>query len=233
MAMTAVLVHGAGGGGWQWQAWAPVLARAGFAVLAPDLRPCAAGLAATTFDHYQDQVDAWCASAGKELVLIGASLGALLALRAAGPHQAAALVLVNPVPPAGIRPWPAFPERPSVVAWSAGPLHSTVRALPGLPLDHVRAIHRRWRDESGQVLAQAAAGVPGARLACPVLVLAGAEDTDIPPATSQAVAGALRGACLVLAGQGHLSPLLGAGAASVATLAADWLALAAGTGNSG
>ncbi len=231
MATTAVLVHGAGGGGWEWQSWAPVLARAGLAVLAPDLRWAPGGPAATTLDDYQDQVDAWCAAAGAGLVLVGASLGGLLALRAAARHPPAALVLVNPVPPAGVRPWPRFKDRPAVVAWSRAPLATTAAALPGLPLAHVRAIHQRWRDESGQVLAQTAAGVVAEAPRCPVLVLAGAEDTDTPPATSRALAGRLGGDCLVLPGQGHLSPLLGEQASRAAMLAADWLALVGASGN--
>lgn len=235
MATTAVMVHGAGGGGWEWRSWAPVLARSGLAVLAPDLRWAPGGPAATRLDDYQDQVDAWCAGAGARagLVLVGASLGGLLALRAAARHPPTALVLVNPVPPAGVRPWPRFKDRPAVVAWSRAPLATTVAALPGLPLAHVRAIHRRWRDESGQVLAQAAAGVVAPAPPCPVLVLAGADDAETPPATSRALAERLGGDCLVLPGQGHLSPLLGERAAQVATLAVHWLALAAGSGNRG
>lgn len=233
MSGTAVLVHGAGGGGWQWQAWSAALARLGLAVLAADLRPAAAGLAATTLDDYQAQVDAWCAGAGPAPVLVGASLGGLLALRAAAHCRAAALVLVNPVPPAGVRPWPAFPERPAVVAWSRSPLSSTLRALPGAPLAHGREIHGRWRDESGLALAQAAAGAGWTAPDCPVLVLAGADDADIPAASSLALAATLGGAGLVLPGQGHLTPLLGPRAAATATLAADWLAVAAGCGNGG
>lgn len=231
MATTAVLVHGAGGGGWEWQSWAPVLARGGLAVFAPDLRWAPGGPAATTLDDYQDQVDAWCAAAGAGLVLVGASLGGLLALRAAARHPPAALVLVNPVPPAGVRPWPRFKDRAAVVAWSRAPLAATAAALPGLPMAHVRAIHRRWRDESGQALAQAAAGVFAPAPLCPVLVLAGADDAEVPPASSRALADRLGAGCLVLPGHGHLSPLLGERAARVAALAVHWLVLVAGSGN--
>ena len=47
---SAVFVHGAGAGGWEWIVWQRVFAAHGWSVLAPDLRPCAAGLAATRFD---------------------------------------------------------------------------------------------------------------------------------------------------------------------------------------
>ena len=34
-----VLVHGAGGGGWEWDAWARVFAAGDWRVFAPDLQP--------------------------------------------------------------------------------------------------------------------------------------------------------------------------------------------------
>ena len=48
----ALLVHGAGGGGWEWNVWRGVFEAAGIAVAAPDLQPVAAGLATTGFDDY-------------------------------------------------------------------------------------------------------------------------------------------------------------------------------------
>ena len=48
-----VFVHGAGGGGWEWDAWARVFAAEGWRVFAPDLQPAAEGLAATRLDDYR------------------------------------------------------------------------------------------------------------------------------------------------------------------------------------
>jgi hypothetical protein len=51
----ALLLHGAGGGGWEWNAWRGVLAASGIEAVTPDLRPAAGGLARTTFDDYLAQ----------------------------------------------------------------------------------------------------------------------------------------------------------------------------------
>ncbi|MBY4597759.1 alpha/beta fold hydrolase, partial [bacterium BD-1] len=79
----AVFVHGAGGGGWEWAAWRRVFAAAGWNALAPDLWPAPAGLAATSLADYAVQVRGWLAAAPRPRVLVGASLGGLLAAMAA------------------------------------------------------------------------------------------------------------------------------------------------------
>ena len=93
-ARVAVCVHGAGGGGWEWTIWARVLAARGWRVVAPDLLPAADGLAATALADYRAQVLAWCAQASPSPLLVGASLGGLLALSIAAQANARALVLV-------------------------------------------------------------------------------------------------------------------------------------------
>src|SRR5215468_7722000 len=115
---TVVFVHGAGGGGWEWAIWQRVFAARAWSVLAPDLLPAAAGIAATRLDDYVSQVNAWCAVTSHPTMLIGASLGGLLALRAAS-ARTAALVLVNPIAPAGIEPRPEK-EYLDVVPWGSG-----------------------------------------------------------------------------------------------------------------
>jgi pimeloyl-ACP methyl ester carboxylesterase len=35
----AVMIHGAGGGGWEWDAWRPVFEHGGWDVIAADLMP--------------------------------------------------------------------------------------------------------------------------------------------------------------------------------------------------
>ena len=59
MARHAVFVHGAGGGGWEWNIWRRVFAASGWHTTAPDLQPVAAGLAATRLDAYAEQVVIW------------------------------------------------------------------------------------------------------------------------------------------------------------------------------
>lgn len=219
------MIHGAGGGGWQWSLWAGVCAAQGLQVLAPDLRPGGRGLEDTGFADYLQQVQDWRALAGRTggEVLVGASLGGLLALAAAAQRPPDALVLVNPVPPHGIEPWPEFKPRPARVVWSRLPFSATRAALPDACLPMQQHAHRRWRDESGRVLAEVAAGIAIGRPSCPVLVLASEHDDDIPPATSRATAAWLAADFALLHGSSHVGALLGHGAAAAAELAVAWL----------
>src|SRR5687768_3584762 len=147
----AVLVHGAGGGGWEWNVWRRVFAAHGLETDALDLRPVDAGLPATCFEDYAAQVRAVLDAVPRPCALVGASLGGLLAMACAG--AADALVLVNPLPPA---PWAdLLPSRewPDTVPWGRNArLASTRRALPDSDDATALFAFRRWRDESGAVL---------------------------------------------------------------------------------
>jgi pimeloyl-ACP methyl ester carboxylesterase len=215
----AVMLHGAGGGGWEWAVWARVFSAAGWRVDAPDLRPCAQGLAATRWSDYLDQVRAFCAPSPH--ALIGASLGGLLAL--AADVAPCTLVLVNPLPPRGLD----FPRvYPPLVPWGrCRSLEGTRRALPDADDATCLYAFRRWRDESGAVMTQAVAGVAVARPACPVLVLASSADTDVPAASSRALARELGADYLEYEGASHVGPLLGRSAAAIANQVTAWLRL--------
>ena len=82
-ARAALFVHGAGGGGWEWNVWRGVFEAAGFHVEAPDLMPARSDVTATRLQDYQAQVRAALAALPRPRVLVGASLGGLLALNAA------------------------------------------------------------------------------------------------------------------------------------------------------
>lgn len=221
----AVLVHGAGGGGWEWGAWARVLRADGWRVFAPDLQPADPGLAATRLEDYVAQVADALARARRDadhVVAIGASLGGLLVLMAAA--DADARVLVNPLPPAGL---PGAPP-PAVIPWRQGAsLAGTRRAVPEADDAAALFAFRHWRDESGQVLQAARAGADAPASAAPTLVMASRDDTDVPFASSAALAAALGADFLALPGS-HVAPLLGRAAATAASRAAHWLALPVG-----
>ena len=219
---TAVVgVHGAGGGGWEWRVWARVFAAAGHPLSAPDLRPAAAGLAATTLADYADQVREWVGAARRahgRVAVVGASLGGLLA--AAVAERDDALVLVNPIPSTGL---PGLSESREIRSWGRrASLASTRAALPDADPFTALEVWRRWRDESGSVLAAAYAGwpVPAPRGRC--LVIASSGDEDVPAAMSSGLAAAWRTDLLRVPGS-HVGPLLGAGAADVAAAALAWL----------
>lgn len=224
---TALLIHGAGGGGWEWRAWARVLGNRGFDVHAPDLVPGADGLADTVFEEYLEQIVRYGRALGRPLLLAGASLGGLLAL-AAGDLRPAGRVLVNPVPPAGTPGWPAQPRTwPAVIPWADEPdFEGTVGAMPDC--DHAARVlaHRRWRNESGRVMAAAYEGVDLTPESVPTLVLGAQHDRDVPSEVSRALAGRHGWDFVLVPGASHLGPLLGRSAPACARLAADWFDLA-------
>jgi pimeloyl-ACP methyl ester carboxylesterase len=224
-AATVVCVHGAGGGGWEWAIWARVFAHRGFAVIAPDLKPSVAGIEKTSFADYRDQVLEWCRGAGEGAVLAGASLGGLLALAVAHAVRPSALILVNPLPPAGVLARPLHEPWPSLVPWArARSLASTQRAMPDAD-DAARLFAlRRWRDESGAVLNEARDGVVVEAPRCPTLFLASEADADIPPAAVRALAVRFSADFRSMPGASHVGPLLGRNAAAVAAECSDWLA---------
>lgn len=218
----ALLLHGAGGGGWEWNAWRGVFAAHGIEVAAPDLAPAPAGLAATGWQDYLHQAQAALAVLPRPRVVIGASLGGLLAWACA--DQADALVLVNPVPAA---PWAAgLPSRewPPIVPWGTqARLHGTRHAL--CDADPATALYafRRWRDESGAVLRQVHAGVPLPPPTVPTLVVVSARDEDVPPPITRDMAAVLGAHLLESRAGSHVGPLLGRDAPRVAAQVARWL----------
>ncbi|ANB18729.1 alpha/beta fold hydrolase [Dokdonella koreensis] len=221
-----VCVHGAGAGGWEWAIWARVFTARGHAVIAPDLMPAGDGLAATRLADYRAQVVAWCEAAGTAPILAGASLGGLLALAAAAQVRPAALILVNPLPPAGILARPLHAPPGPIVPWgSERSLAGTRRALQGCDDAACLYAYRRWRDESGAVIAEARAGVAVEPPRCPVLVLCGALDTDVPPSVGRALATRIGADFVCPPDIGHVDPLLGRAAAGCAERAAAWLSL--------
>jgi pimeloyl-ACP methyl ester carboxylesterase len=219
---SALLVHGAGGGGWEWNAWRGVFAARGVDVETPDLQPARRGLDATTLDDYVGQVRSALESLRRPRVAVGASLGGLLVALAS--ELADALVLVNPLPPAPFHA--SLPDRdwPDVVPWRReARLQSSRRALPDAAGAAVLYAFRRWRDESGAVLRAAHAGVVVPAPTCPALCLVSRDDEDVPPRATEALAAAWRATLVRSSASGHVAPLLGAAAAADAQTALAWL----------
>jgi pimeloyl-ACP methyl ester carboxylesterase len=228
---SAVFVHGAGGGGWEWVFWQRVFAARGWSSHARDLLPVRDGIAATQLEDYVDQVRDWCREVERPLVLIGASLGGLLALAAAPEAAPAAIVLINPAAPAGVvsslrRDWP------DVVPWGRErSLPGTRRALPDANAATHLFAFRRWRDESGAALRSAAAGLACEKPACPVLVLASENDLDVPPETSRAVADAIDADFRMVGSASHVGVLIGRVGAATAEETWRWCERALRGGN--
>ncbi|MEZ5464935.1 MAG: alpha/beta fold hydrolase [Lysobacteraceae bacterium] len=221
---SVLMIHGAGGGGWEWNVWRRVFEAQDHEVLAPDLVPVSAGLEATRLDDYRRQLLS-ALDGRKAAVLVGASLGGLLALSIASEIPARALVLVNPMPPAPFHD--QSPDRepyPPIIPWrSEASIASTRRAMPDADDAARLYAFRRWRDESGDVLNAARAGIEVAQPACPVQVQVSLEDKDVPAEVSLALAKRLEADVVRLPDSSHVGPLLGRQAARCAGLAVAWL----------
>lgn len=219
---SALLIHGAGGGGWEWNLWRGVLQAHGIDACAPDLRPVAAGLMATRFGDYEAQMRRALSALAAPRVVVGASLGGLLALRIAGFADAA--VLVNPLPPA---PWHReLPARdwPAVVPWrNTARLGSSRHSMPDA--DEATALYafRRWRNESGAVLGEAYAGIEAEAPRCPTLFVLSSRDEEVPPPLSAGIARAWRAETMETAAASHVGPLLGRAAPAIAGQTVAWL----------
>jgi pimeloyl-ACP methyl ester carboxylesterase len=220
-----LLIHGAGGGAWQWAAWQAEFTAQGLANTALTLTP-RADLAATTLADYQAQVLAATAHYSQPPVLIGASLGGLLALWAATQGKVAALVLVNAVPPGATPGWPPAPRRfPRIIRWQDGAPQATHAALPDTSAAVAARVHQQWRNESGQVMQHLWDGVSLELPQVPTLVIAGAGDGTVPPTCQAALATQLGADFYRCAGVSHLGALLGERASQLAALTAAWLRL--------
>ena len=153
----ALLLHGAGGGGWEWNIWRGVLAAGGIDRARPTCSPPPPGLAATTFEDYVQQARAALAALPRPRAVVGASLGGLLAMAAArcgrrpgaGQSTAAGAVVGATACArlAGRVPW----QRDARLA-------STRRAMPDADDATALFAFRHWRDESGAVLRAAQPG---------------------------------------------------------------------------
>lgn len=221
------MVHGAGGGAWQWLVWQDVLEGYGFSVIAADLLPCENGIAETQFSDYRDQVVEWLGDdQSGRYWLVGASLGGLLAIDVASRVPAAGMILVNAVPPRGVAGWPvAKASFPPIVPWSTrSTVEESLRSLPDFDAELAAlCAGNQWRDESGRVLNEAYNGIDVALPSCPVLVVVGAADADIPSSSGRVLAHWLRGDFVEYSGVSHLGALLGDRAALVAAMSATWM----------
>ena len=225
MVRTAIFIHGAGGGGWEWKAWIPEFETAGWICIAPDLVPSPSGIAVTRFQDYLDQV-IQCRHYETEalIVYIGASMGGLLALKAHESYPANALVLINSVGPKGFAS-EVVPNYPDVIEWSKGNLQESQEAMPDSDPETVQFAFERWRDESGQVLRELHYGIPVDLPTCRTLVIVGSEDKDVPPTVGTDMTELYGADLIVYEGMSHVGPLLGTRATEVARDTLAWLEL--------
>jgi pimeloyl-ACP methyl ester carboxylesterase len=208
-----VMLHGAFCGGWAFDAFREPFESRGYRVLTPTLRwhDCGSeppsALGSTSLGHYADDLMALTDSLEAPPILIGHSLGGLLAQIIASRTKVHAAALIAPCAPWGIPPSTMFEMASAQALFWAGDFWSRslkpdygiacANSLDKLPRADRDRVFERFVPESGlatfEILHWAldmrrAAHVPARKVTCPVLCLAGSEDRVNPPSTVRRIA---------------------------------------------
>jgi pimeloyl-ACP methyl ester carboxylesterase len=240
-----VMVHGAFCGGWVFDRFRQPFARAGYEVLAPDLRGHGAGapgdsVLGLSMSDYADDVAELCRGLDEPPILVGHSMGGLVCQMASRRAELDALVLLAPSPPWGVAGWSMEEAVTAVGLQVLGPFTGVVEPNIGLmrsySLDRLATaeaepILERLRPESGRAVRETlnwwldplmTTSLGPGPLATPALVLAGTADRAHPAATVRQTAERIGGTFLPLPEMSHW--LVGEpGWEAVAGLALEWL----------
>jgi pimeloyl-ACP methyl ester carboxylesterase len=241
---TVVMVHGAFCGGWAFDTFrAPFEAR-GWTVIAPDLRGhgarAAEGVINVSMTDYAADVVQACAGLSEPPILIGHSMGGLVAQMAARQIAPRALALLAPSGPWGVAGSSLEEAATAFGVQMLGPFAQGAMN-PDLTLMARHSLDRMPRAARDAVLAKL--GPESARavretliwwldpfmttsvgpISAPVMAWVGADDVVHPPATVRQTAERLGAACQVLPKMSHW--LIGEpGWDDVAERVIDWLA---------
>ncbi len=200
-----LLIHGMWADRAHWNRYRRFFERAGYDTSAVTLRYHSvpqnlAGLARTGIMDYVDQVRAQVARLTQPPVVIGHSMGGLVAQKLAELEPLRALVLISPCAPGGV-----WCITPSVIGCAGGNLLDAVLKRPFIiPPRNARyglmntlsareqtVIQQSFLHESGRVLWQILVGavrVDERKVRCPVLVLVGSADHATPPVVARRIA---------------------------------------------
>jgi pimeloyl-ACP methyl ester carboxylesterase len=219
----AVMIHGAGGGGWEYTVWQKLFEEAGYEVLAFDLVPSEGGYQHTSYPDYVKQVESWVVPGTRPKVVIGASLGGILALSVERTLKPERLILINSALPKPFIEKQALPPPPEIIRWANGPIKDTEDSMPDSDRQTIEFAWKRWRDESGRVIYAIRRGISVPKPKAKTLVIISENDDTVPAAKSQQLAKWLKGDVHFYKGMSHVGPLLARGAPTVAKKALEWL----------
>jgi pimeloyl-ACP methyl ester carboxylesterase len=241
-----VLLHGACSQPEHFDAWRDRFAAAGYGVVVPPLpghAPVDRGvLRATGFAGYVEAAREAVQGLGEPPLVVGHSMGGLIARMLAAERLTAAIVLVSPLPggrvpaPAGAIPYFAAVAPFVLAGLPFRPRPSAIRrlALHDLPRAEGDAVAAGFVPESGRAyrdLVFGRAKVKRRAVRCPMLVLHGSADRLVPLKVARGIADKHGARFVIVPDHGHwlIAPSL---VALVADRALAWLA-EAGTAGKG
>lgn len=207
------MIHGAFCAAWAFDGWRERFAKEGYRVHTPTLRHHDSGLkppaalARTSMLDYVSDIDRLIDALDSPPILVGHSLGGLLAQMLAARRAIEALVLLAPSAPWGMTPSTPFEFMSAQALYLAGgfwsmslmPRHwiAAANALDLLPAAERDAVFARFVPESGLATFEVmhwmfdmrrATHVDPRAVTCPILCFAGGRDRVNPPATVRRLA---------------------------------------------
>ncbi len=243
---TVIFAHGAFCGGWAFERFRQPFEARGLPCLTPDMRGHTAGdargaTAGLSMSDYAGDLAKLIAEQAEPPILIGHSLGGLVAQMAAARKPVRALVLLAPSAPWGV-PGGSLGEAISAMslyglgAFWLQAIDPDYGSAKGYSLDRLagaerHAIFERMVPESGRALWETlnwwldpmtTTSVPPSAITAPVLALSGDRDHIHPPATVTQVAERLGGDFHLLRDMSHWL-VAEPGWEAVANVCLDWL----------
>ncbi len=244
-----VMIPGAFCGPWAFDKFRPVFEKAGYRVHTPSLRHHDDGVASkalgtTSLLDYAKDLEALIATLPATPILLGHSMGGLLAQMLAAKGLARALVLLAPSAPWGVLPSTWMELASAQTMFLAGDFWNSplkpvswiaeANSLDHLPPDERREVFAHFVPESGLATfetmhwaldAKRAAEVPARKVTCPILCMVGSDDKINPPGTVRGVAQRYSGRVVFEELPGFSHWLLGEpGWETIAARAIAWLA---------
>lgn len=213
MSHPVVFVHGAFCGGWAFDQFRGPFEAAGWETHAPDLPyhhrdSSPDGLSRTGVRRYAKAIAEFTRTLPASPILVGHSLGGLVAQMVATRGEVAGLVLLAPSAPWGVLPTTLDEHGGALGLALLGdfwrrPVHPDYAVARQVSLDrldsaHARRLFARFVPESGRAVREtlhwwldptAATAAPAYRISAPVLALAGGRDRVNPPTTVRRIAG--------------------------------------------
>ncbi len=225
-----LFIHGAGGGGWEWEYWKKYFVSHGYTCYAPTLTGKKKNLAAVGIFDYVKELQILVQMIKQKPIIIGASMGGFLAQKISELEPVAGIILVNSAPPKnvaiGLWPTKKYSNVDDIIKWSTeSTLQDTIDCMPEATKKTILWAHPKWRDESGKVIKELRSGllINKEKISGRVLVVAGKNDVDITPQVSYEIARYYSADYYAFEGVSHVGALLGKRWKDIAGVVKTWI----------